>query len=247
MSVSEATVPRRSGLLNAVDIIVAPNAAFDRLRVVPAWGWAFLVATLLGIAGSLLGMPATLHAMQATLPAQLAANPAIARLPADKQSAAIANQMAMVLTVSKVGYLFVPIGILVAGLVQALVMTAANAIGHGDGTFRKFFALSVTVGVIGVGIYTLLNGLILAVRGPDAFDTVGALYAVPGLAMLAPGAGGAVHGFLAAFNVIYLWADALLALGMIRVARIPKATAWTTAAVILLATAALIAYQSRTS
>ena len=245
MSVSEATVPRRSGLLNVADIIVAPNAAFDRLRIVPVWGWAFLAASALGIAGALLAMPATQHALQTSLPAQLAASPNIARLPADKQSAAIANATSMVITFTRISFLFVPVFMLIASLVQALVMLVANAAGRGDGTFRKFFALSVTVAVVGSGLYTLLNGAILAVRGADAFDNPAALQALPGLALLAPGTTGAVHGFLSGFNVVFLWASALLAFGMIRVARIPRVTAWSTAALILLGTAALYAYQAR--
>ena len=82
MSTSPDTVGARPGLSNIVDIIVSPNAAFDRLRAVPTWGWAFLVATLLGIAGAIVIGPAVAHALDASMPAQLAANPQIAKLSA---------------------------------------------------------------------------------------------------------------------------------------------------------------------
>ena len=247
MSVSEATVPRRSGLMNVVDIVVAPNAAFERLRVVPTWGWAFLVASALGMIGLFLATPATIHAIQTSLPEQLATNPNIAKLPADQQTKAIANAMSITTTITRISFLFVPVLVLVATLIQALIMLVANAIGKGDGNFKKLFALSMTVAVVGSGLGSLLAGLIFLVRGPDAFDTTASLQVLPSLALLVPGATGPLHGFLSGINVMYVWATVLLAMGMQRVARIPRTTAWVTAAILLLCTASLLAFQARQS
>ncbi len=240
---SEVTVDRRSGLLNVVDVVVAPQAAFARLRVVPTWGWAFLAATLLGIAGSLLSQPAMLHAIATGMPAQLAASPAIARLPAAQQATVIRQQIAVFGFLARYGWVFTPVYVLLVGLVQALVMLIANAVGKGDGSFRKYFALSQTVAVVGLGLGSLITALIVLLRGAGSFGDMRAIQsAVPSLALLAPGAHGAPLGFLQALSVFNLWAAVLLALGMTTVGRLPRPVAWTAAGLMLLVTAVFGAY-----
>ena len=240
---SEATVERRSGLLNVVDVIIAPSTAFARLRLVPTWGWAFLVATLLAIAGSLLTQPAVMHAIATGMPAQLAASPAIARLPAAQQTTVVQQQLAVFRFIAQYGWLFSPVYILLAGVIQALVMTIANAIVKGDGSFGKYFALSVTVAVVGLGFASLVTALIVVLRGAGSFDDMKAIQsAAPSLALLAPGAHGALRGFLEALSAFNLWATVLLALGMTVVGRIPRPAAWITAGLILLVNALAAAY-----
>jgi hypothetical protein len=248
LSTSEPPVERRSGLANVVDIIIAPNAAFERIRQVPVWGWAFLVAALLGIAGTILVGPAIQHAMETSLPAQLAANEAISKLPPDQQQKQIAAMMSFSKILAKFYWLFIPPAILIAGLVQGLIMLIANAATKGDGTFKKFYALSVTVSVVGTGIGSLVLGLIVMLRGAGSFETPSAVQsALPSLALVVPGAKGALAGFLGALNVFVLWATALLALGMNRIGRIPRGAAWATAIIMLLLTACFAAYGAKTN
>lgn len=243
MSLSETTVDARSGLLNVIDVIVAPKTAFERIRIVPSWGWAFLVASLLGIAGSLVIEPALLHAMDKSLPAQLAASPEIAKLPADQQTAAIERALAVSKTIARISWIFVPVTLLLIGVVQALAMTIANAAAHGDGSFGKYFALSETITVVGTGLSSLVLAAIVAIKGSGAFDSTTAIQSsVPSLALLVPGLKGAAAGFLGALNVFYLWATALLAIGMTVVGRIKAGAAWSTAIVLLILTAAFAAY-----
>lgn len=242
----EVAVGRRSGLLNVADIIVSPNAAFDRLRVVPTWGWAFLVTTLLGIAGSLLIQPAVLHALDVSLPAQLAADPNITKLPAAEQQKQIANISGAIRALTQISWIFTPAAILLAGLVQALALTFAGAIGKGTGGFKTFFALSITAGVVGTGLYSLVAALIVLVRGAGTFDSTASVQGVvPGLAMLVPAAHGATAGFLSAFNVFFLWATVLLALGAIRIARMSAVAAWVGSIVPLILFALFAAYGAR--
>jgi hypothetical protein len=242
---SEATVEPRSGLLNVIDVVIAPAAAFGRLRLVPTWAWAFLVATLLGIAGSLLTQPALLHAIATGMPAELAATPAVSRLPAAQQTTVIHQQLAIFTFLAQFGWLAVPVWILVVGVLQALVMTLANAIGKGDGSFGKYFALSVTVAVVGIGLGSLVSALIVMLRGAGSFDDMKAIQAaVPSLGMLAPGLRGAAHGFLEALSAFNLWATALLALGMTAVGRIPRPVAWSAAGAMLLVAAVAGAYSA---
>ncbi|HEY0381865.1 MAG TPA: YIP1 family protein [Candidatus Elarobacter sp.] len=248
MSTSVSPSEPRSGLANVVDIIIAPNAAFERIRQVPVWGWAFLVAALLGVVGTLLVGPAVLHAMQTSLPAQFAANDTIAKLPPDQQQKQIAMMMSVSMGIAKFSWAFIPPAILLIGLVQALIMLIANAATRGDGTFKKFYALSITVSVVGTGLGSIVLGAIVALRGANSFETTSAVQsALPSLALLMPGAKGALAGFLGALNVFVLWATALLALGMQRVGRIPGGVAWATAILMLLLTACFAAYGAKTN
>ncbi|MEO7038947.1 MAG: hypothetical protein ABI186_02830 [Candidatus Elarobacter sp.] len=240
---SPGIADRRSGLANVADIIIAPGTAFERLRAVPTWGWAFLVASLLGIAGTLLIVPALQHAADTSMPAQLAAMPQIAKLPPSQQASMIATQMKFIRIGFRLAWLFVPILVLVGGAIQAVIMLIANAVGHGDGTFKKFFALSQNVAVVGIGLSSLVIGLIVTMHGASSFETMGAVQIVaPSLALLAPGSHGAAAGFLGALNVFSIWAMVLLALGMSGVAQIPRVPAWAAAIVMLLATAGYAAF-----
>jgi MFS family permease len=243
LSTSEAELGPRPGLSNVVDIVVAPNTAFQRLRLIPTWGWAFLVAALLAVAGTIMLSPALQHAIEVSLPAKLAAMPQIAKLPAERQQSVIATQMKFSKAILQFYWLFVPVQLLIIGLVQALLMTVANAISRGDGSFKKYFALSINVAVVGVGLASLVLGLIVMIRGASSFESQSAVMSVaPSLALVAPGVRGALAGFLGALNVFALWATALLALGMTRVGRISAPVAWTFSILMLLVAAAFGAW-----
>ncbi len=235
MPTPDDSIDRRAGLLNVIDIVVAPSAVFERLRVVPVWGWAFLASSLLAIAGALLAIPAVLHALDVSLPAQFAANPDIAKLPPDQQQKRIAMMVSASKTIVRFSWLIAPIAVLIVALLQGVVMTIVNAITHGAGVFKKFFALSVTASIVGYGLNSIIAGIVAVIRGSGSFESTTAIQGVvPSLAMLAPGIHGPLVGFLYTFNVFYLWAAVLLALGMHRIGRIPSAAAWVTAALMLL-------------
>jgi hypothetical protein len=232
---SAPAAERRNGLTTVIDMIVSPSSAFANLRVAPTWGWAFLIAAVLATIGSLITAPTVAHVMQTTMPAQLAANPSIASLPPDQQQTMIARTLAISKVVAQFSFVFLIVGILIAGLIQGLIMMIANAIGHGDGSFKKYFALSVNVSVIGLGISSVVVGIIVLLRGADSFDSTTAVQsAVPSLALLVPGAKGALAGFLGTFHIFALWATALLALGMTGVGRVPRGVAWGTSIAMLL-------------
>jgi hypothetical protein len=246
LSISEPAVARRSGLATAVDIIVSPSTAFANLRDVPTWGWAFLIATVLGIIGSVISGPAIGHALATSLPAQLAADPGIAKLPPEQQQTMINNMVTYSTIFARFSFVFIPIAILLGALIQGVIMLVANAAGHGDGSFKKYFALSVNVSVVGVGLSSLVIAVIVLVRGVNSFETPTAIQAaIPSLALLAPGVHGPLAGFLGSMNIFALWSIALLALGMTGVGRIPRVAAWITAIVMLLLTASFAAYGAR--
>ncbi|HZO95282.1 MAG TPA: hypothetical protein VFB22_16160 [Candidatus Baltobacteraceae bacterium] len=240
MNTTQAAVPPRSGLATAVDVVIAPTQAFERLRVAPTWGWAFLIAVVLGMVGFALTIPAALHALQVGGPALFASSPQFQNLPADKQQQAISNALAFTRVITQLQWIFVPIVMLIGSLIGTVVMLIANAIAHGEGTFKKLWALSINVGIVSVGIGLLLTGIICVVRGPASFtSTTDVQRALPSLALFAGSAGVKMKTFLAAFNVVQLWGTALLGLGMQGVARIGAPVAWGTAIVMLVGSAAI--------
>ena len=232
----------RPGLSNVVDIIVSPDAAFARLRRVPVWGWAFVVTSVLGMLGTILLTPATTHGIDVSLPAQLAANPRIAALPPERQQTVIAMQLNLMHTLLRFQFVLVPITVMLTSLVQAVVMLIASAATKGEGTFKKLFALSMTVSVVGFGLASLALSAIVLVRGSSSFDSAWAVQSsVPNLALLAPGVHGALRGFLAGINVFTVWSTVLIAIGMTRVGRIAPAAAWIVGLVFIATTVSLSA------
>jgi hypothetical protein len=226
----------RSGVQTALDIVIAPAAAFAQLRQRPTWVWAFVAASLLGMIGAFAISSNVGHALVADVSAQLAASPQIAQLPADRRAATIAQQLSIVQATSRFAFLFVPFGLALASAVAALVMLVANAIGKGDGSFKKYWALAVNAGIISTGLASVITMAIVLIRGPDALASASDLERVlPGLGMFIPAGAKRALAFFSAVNVFSVWNATLLAAGMISIGRIPRATAITTAIVILLA------------
>ena len=240
MSTSETPIGPRPGLSNVADIIIAPNAAFERIRVVPTWGWALLAASVIAIIGGLLATPASFHALDVSGPALYATNPAVTQLPADKQPAMIERMISYHRVAIRIQSFLIPVFILIGALFSGLVMTIANAVSRGDGNFKRFFALAVTVAIVS-SIGVLLNGLIAIVRGAGSYETMQSVQSsLPSLALLAPGAGKKLAVFLSTMNIATIWATALTALGMVAAARIKPAIAWVTAFLMLFAGGALL-------
>ena len=239
---STSAVDRRRGLQTVADILVAPRSAFAALREFPTWVWAYLIGAALLMLGTFALGPALQHALDASLPGQLLASPNIAKLSPDQQQKTIANIMATQRTIVGLTWIFPPFFILIAGLMQSTVMLVANAVGHGDGSFRKFWALAINVQVAGA-LGGIVTAAIVLVRGANSFERSTDLQAVlPNLGMLAPGAPPILAAVLTALNVAALWQTALLALGMIAVARIAAVPAWVAAGLMLLTLCAFAAF-----
>lgn len=239
MSTSEPSIAPTSSLHNAVDIVVAPGAAFERIRRVPGWGWVFLIATVLAILGSLLSLPASTHAFGLSAPALYA--PIVAKMPPEKQSEALAQMIKVGGVMNSLEALFLPVGLLLGSLISAVIMLIANAVSRGDGTFKRFFALSMALTII-TSLGLVLNGLITLVRGPSSYETIISVKtALPNLALVVPGAGGKLLTFLGVLNIASIWATVLTALGMMAVGNVKPLVAWTAAVASLLVAAGLAA------
>lgn len=119
----------RAGWLTALDVIVAPNAAFVRLREAPTWFWAFLMSVVLGIIGSLLVAPALDHYVSSgAYGAELIRSPQIANLPADQQQKAIATATGIVRATQKFNVVILPVVLLFVAVVQTVIMLVASAL-----------------------------------------------------------------------------------------------------------------------
>ena len=229
------TAPKGNGLTTALDIVVSPADAFARLRVVPTWGYAFLIAAVLGMVGAFLGSAAGEHMAIASVSATMAKNTAVAAMPPEKRQAVVDQQVGMAKAFSKFNFVFIPIALLVSALLQTVYLLVFNAIVRGQGSFKKYWALAINISIVGVGLMTLILGVIELIRGPDAFNSQRDLFnALPSLAWIVPGSTGFVHGMLVAFSVFGLWATGLFALGLIAIAQIKPAQAYVGAGIMLL-------------
>lgn len=229
------TAPKGNGLTTALDIVVSPADAFARLRVVPTWGYAFLIAAVLGMIGTFLGSAASEHAAIASIPATMAKNTTVAAMTPEKRQAIVDQQIGIAKAISKFNFAFFPVILLVIALLQSVYLLIFNAIVRGDGNFKKYWALAINISIVGIGLATLILGVIELIRGPEAFNSQSDLFnALPSLAWIVPGSTGFVHGMLVSFSVFGLWATGLFALGLIGIARIKPAQAYVGAGIMLL-------------
>lgn len=232
-----ARAPRRAGWQIALDVAVAPVTAFTNIRETPVWGWAFLISAVLGMVAAFAISPTIGHAMGLELPARIASTPQVAQMPAAQRDAFIAQQISIAQTVARFSFIFIPLGILLGSIVQALIMLGANAIGKGDGNFKRFWALAINGGIVGAGISSIALMIIVLIRGNDGFTTSSQIAgAVPGLGMFVPAGAKAAAAFFGAINVFTIWNMILLAIGMTIVGQIPRPVAIVTAALLLIAT-----------
>ena len=241
------TADRNAGLATVLETLVAPSDAFEKIRATPAWVWAYLIALVLTIGGSFLLAPAMKHAMVTGMPAQLAAMPTIAKLPPAEQQAQIARIVSFQVLIASFSWVIAIVAIPLVVALQTVIMLLANRIGGGDGTFRRFWSLAMNVAVPG-GIGVLLLAIITLIRGADSFVRVGDVSAVmPSLGTIVPFGPPFVHGFLGGITVIIIWQTILIALGMVRVARIAKPVAWSTAGLFALTIALFAAWGAASS
>jgi Yip1 domain len=213
--------PKANGLKTVVDTIVAPKEAFESIRVAPTWGWALLIAIVFVLVSSYLTMPASLHAVAADWPNLVAKSPSLANATAEQQQAGLA----MTQKITSLVWVFTPIFVVVFALIGAVIMLIFNAIGHGDGTFGKYWAAQCNIAVI-AGLGALVLAVIVLVRGVDSFNTAQSVQeAMPNLGILVPGTG-KLHTFLSVINPFSAWGTGLAIAALSIVGRVPPVPAW---------------------
>ena len=224
-----------SGLKTAIDTVVSPGEAFDRLRVAPTWGWAFLIVFVLLAIGVLLQQPANTHASIGYTEHMMNTSPLFANMtPAQKQKAIDdAKHPSAIKMVFAV--FFVPIVILFTALFATVVMLIFNGIGRGTATFMSLWASAINISIISLGLGGLVLGIICLLRGPDSFTQITDLAtAAPGLGYFARGGSPFTSTFLAGFSIFTIWGAYLISLAMQRVARVSAGLGYTTGATTLI-------------
>lgn len=223
-----------------VDIIVAPKDAFESLRENPVWGWTLLATVVLMIIGYFLQLPATEHASYGTMQHALATSPLYSTLTDEQKARVLARVAHPPAYQAALGIASIVIVLLVAALLNAVILLAGNALAHGTGDFKRLFAGSMAITVPSFGLYSLVLGIILRVLGPDHFATIADIYhAVPGLALLVPGATGKLGAFLAGIQIFSLWGCGLNILMMHVLAGVRNVVAWLFPLLILIGAALL--------
>lgn len=214
-------------MATAWSVVAAPRAAFEGLRVAPTWGWAFLIAMVLGIAGTVLSTPAALHSVAH----QMAVNPQYAQM-SDAQRRQAAG---LTLQLVRFGWAYIPFLLLLSALLQTVIMLIFNAAGRGNATLMSLWASAMNIAIPGFGLSLLATGVIAVLRGPDGYNSaLDSLLAMPSLAWLFSHATPAVVGFLSGLNPFSIWAFFLTALAMVVVTRVSKPSAYLAAALVLL-------------
>ncbi len=222
---SEIAAPKRLGLAVLADIVIAPSAAFESLRARPTWIWAFVLTSVLGAIGSFLQVPAAQHASSY----MIAHDPRFTTMTPEQ----LASAKAIGFTVQRFAWIAWPLIVLVGVFFATVFLAIGNAIGKGSASFGKIFALCANVGIIHFGLGNLLIGVLVSLRGPDAFTTTSdILSAIPNLGILTPGGPVRLHSFLTYFSVTQIWSLVLLAFGFRAVAGVRPAIAYTVPAVI---------------
>jgi hypothetical protein len=236
MTLDTPEPPKANGLKTAFDIIMAPKEALETLRVAPTWGWALAFTLVLVAIGNYLTIPAVVHGIQGDWPRTVASNPRLQELTAAQQQ----QQLGVVLTFIRYTWLIVLIGVPIAMLVQAALMYVGNILGKGSAKFSQLWAAVANIAFPATGLYSIITGVIILVRGADSFNSAADVQtAMPSLALLVPVTATKLHAFLAVFNPFVLWGFALGVATMTIVARVSRGWAWGTALVLLLLFAGL--------
>ncbi|HEY8312626.1 MAG TPA: YIP1 family protein [Candidatus Baltobacteraceae bacterium] len=217
-----------------VDVIAAPKAAFERLRDVPMWGWAFIITIVLALIGTILEGPATRHASVAFLAHMQQTNPIFAGLSDAKKQQMLANAAHPPVWQQAIGWVQIVIVILVTVLLNSVVLLVGNAAGKGQADFKRLWCASMNIAVPTLGIGLIVWGAITLARGADSFNSIADVSrAMPSIGTLVPTAQGALAGFLGAISIFTIWGMFLNAAALMIVARVSKGLAYGVAVAIL--------------
>jgi hypothetical protein len=230
------------GLKTAVDIVVAPRDALERLRSNATWGWAILIVIVVYALATWAIGPALVHATQADWPNVLAKNPQMATESPSQQAA----HLAMTLKVVGFSWVITPIIVLFGVFLQALIMAICNMAGRGTAPFRRLWAVAVNIAIPLIALNGVVVAIIVLVRGSQSFSSAVELQAVmPSLGYLVPMSSLKLHTFLTFFNPFTLWGTGLIIAAMAIVAGVSRLWAWLTGLIWLLVNAGLVALLAR--
>ncbi len=227
---SESLAPpaeRPNGLITSLKVIYAPGEAFATLARVPMWGWAAIIGIVLTLAGAIILGPSTTHFAHIMQERQLA------QMPADRAAAArqaMAHIPQWFYPVS--GIVGAAIFVWVVWLVATVVYVIGASLTGGEARFLGAWVASVNLYII-AAIGTVINDVIVALRGPESINTQSDLYGIPSPAMLVSGSP-KLTMILYAFNVVNIWLYIVAVIALERVMKMSRGAAIATVVVLAL-------------
>jgi hypothetical protein len=231
MGIAPSAVTTSSGLTTVIDTVAAPSDAFERIKIAPTWGWALVIALLLIVVGVYLQDPAARHVRVVTTQHFVSTSTFAANMSDAQKQQAIARASKP----SVFSYVGPIVGLFVAVLLNAVILLIGNALGRGQGDFKRLWCGSMNIAVPTLGLGAVVLGLITMIRGADSFSSTLALaQAVPGLGMLAPHGSPALIAFFSAMSVFNIWGFFLNATMLRVTAKTSPAVAYAFAALVLL-------------
>jgi hypothetical protein len=228
MGLDYAEASKGDGLKTALDIVIAPKDAFERLRTAPpTWGWACALAIVLLIAGYAMQRQAQIHAAVGTVRHMMATSSLFSSMSDEEKQRTIERAGHPSGVQTAIGIAGVVASLFVAALLNTVFLLIAAIAGRGNADFGRLWAGSMNVAVPTYGLNYIVLGVICIALGPDHFQNSGDLVrALPGLATLAPGLHGFAGGFLLGLNVFTLWGFGLNVVMMRVLAGVTGAAAW---------------------
>jgi hypothetical protein len=242
MAIESGQTSKLDGLTTALDTVVSPKEAFQRIRAHPTWGWALLVTIVVYALASYLMGPALVHATQADWPNVLAKTPSLAvETPQQQQM-----HLALVLKIVGFSWLITPIIVIFGTFLQTIIMVVFNMAARGSGSFRQLWSAAVNIAVPAIAINGAVTAIIVLVRGSQSFDSAASLQLViPSLGYLVPETSLKLHAFLSMFNPFTLWGCGLVIAAMAITAGVSRTWAWITGISWLLINGAVVALLAR--
>lgn len=232
MDVTESARPNAFSTLAAT--LIAPQEAFAAIQEQPQWRWALAVTIGLAALGTVLITPASRHVMEAVSAAQLANDPHLAGLPPAQAAAEAQRAAALTASIANFLWLLEIIVVPIIVLVEAAIIFGVRTLAGSTETFAQIFSLTAHVQFIGIGIGTLIVGVVVALHPSTSFHAqTDFVNAIPTAAWLVPGAGTKLLTFLSSLTPFSIWATVVLALGLVSIAAFSRAVAWTTAIALL--------------
>jgi len=229
--VETAPQERANGLLTYLSVITSPRAAFEQLFRTPMWGWAAIAGIVLTIFATIVMLPEQSHLAHVMQQQQLQ------QMTADQQAraaSAIAKMAPYLKLTFIVGAVFQP---WIGWLIAASVFLIAGALSGGEARFRNAWVLAVNAYAI-TAVALLVNAIILAMRGPDSLNSPLDTFVVPSLAMFVHGSP-KLAAFLYAYNILYVWAYVVIAIGLEHVMKLSRTAAIVTVVILSLLLAGL--------
>lgn len=203
---------------SVIGMVINPNEQFERIKGRPVFAWALMMVIIL----TSIGMWLSLNGFDVTKVANM--EDLVDFTP---------EELAAFEVLSKITYIFIGlIGPILKVIMSSLLFLVIARTFHSDVTFKQLFSLNTYVlFIVSLGIF--VNGLITVLVGADpetTFTSLGYIINVDG----------SIGAFLNNIEAFQIWALVLTAIGLQKIANIPKNIAWIITIVFFLFTAFLM-------